>query len=82
MPVVLVVVDAVDGSAPKPTLELLTLARRIGSPAAVVFGPDAGQVVPVLATTRRPARSAGQLVKDDGDGGRALADFLAAQRFI
>jgi electron transfer flavoprotein alpha subunit len=49
MPVVLVVVDAVDGSAPKPTLELLTLARRIGSPAAVVFGPDAGQVVPVLA---------------------------------
>jgi len=49
MPVVLVVVDAVDGSAPKPTLELLTLARRIGSPAAVVFGPAAGQVVPVLA---------------------------------
>jgi len=49
MPVVLVVVDAVDGSAPKPALELLTLARRIGSPAAVVFGPDAGRVVPVLA---------------------------------
>jgi len=49
MPVVLVVVDAVDGSAPKPTLELLTLARRIGSPAAVVFGPAADQAVPVLA---------------------------------
>ncbi len=49
MPVVLVVVDAVDGSAPKPTLELLTLARRIGSPAAVVFGPDSGQAVPALA---------------------------------
>jgi electron transfer flavoprotein alpha subunit len=48
MPVVLVVVDTVDGSAPKPTLELLTLARRIGSPAAVVFGPAADQVVPVL----------------------------------
>ena len=48
MPVVLVVVDAVDGSAPKPTLELLTLARRIGSPAAVVFGPAADQLVPVL----------------------------------
>jgi electron transfer flavoprotein alpha subunit len=48
MPVVLVVVDAVDGSAPKPTLELLTLARRIGSPAAVVFGPATNQVVPVL----------------------------------
>jgi electron transfer flavoprotein alpha subunit len=49
MPEVLVVVDAVDGSAPKPALELLTLARRIGSPAAVVFGPDASQAVPVLA---------------------------------
>jgi electron transfer flavoprotein alpha subunit len=49
MSVVLVVVDAVDGSAPKPTLELLTLARRIGSPAVVVFGPAADQVVPVLA---------------------------------
>ena len=48
MPTVLVVVDAVDGSAPKPTLELLTLARRIGSPTAVVFGPTANQVVPVL----------------------------------
>src|SRR5580693_9022693 len=49
MPVVLVVVDAEDGSAPKPTLELLTLARRIGSPAAVVFGPNASQAVATLA---------------------------------
>ena len=49
MPVVLVVVDTVDGSAPKPTLELLTLARRIGTPAAVVFGPSASQAVPALA---------------------------------
>ena len=49
MPQVLVVVDAADGSAPKPTLELLTLARRIGSPAAVVFGPSAREAVPVLA---------------------------------
>jgi electron transfer flavoprotein alpha subunit len=48
MPVVLVVVDAVDGSAPKPTLELLTLARRIGTPAAVVFGPAGSQAVPAL----------------------------------
>src|SRR5580693_5323461 len=49
MPAVLVVVDAVDGSAPKPTLELLTLAARIGTPAAVVFGPAASQAVPALA---------------------------------
>jgi electron transfer flavoprotein alpha subunit len=48
MGVVLVVVDAVDGSVPKPTLELLTLARRIGEPAAVVFGASAAGAVPVL----------------------------------
>jgi electron transfer flavoprotein alpha subunit len=47
---VLVVVDAADGSAPKPALELLTLARRIGQPAAVVFGPAAEQAVPTLAS--------------------------------
>jgi electron transfer flavoprotein alpha subunit len=49
MSVVLVVVDATDGSVPKPTLELLTLARRVGSPAAVVFGPAASQAVAALA---------------------------------
>jgi electron transfer flavoprotein alpha subunit len=46
--VVLVVVDAADGSVPKPTLELLTLARRIGEPAAVVFGAQAGETVKSL----------------------------------
>lgn len=35
---VLVLVDAVDGKVTKPTLELLTIARRIGEPSAVVFG--------------------------------------------
>jgi len=50
MPQVLVVVDAVDGSAPKPALELLALARRIGSPSAVVFGPFAERTVETLAS--------------------------------
>jgi electron transfer flavoprotein alpha subunit len=50
MPQVMVVVDAVDGSAPKPALELLTLARRIGSPSVVVFGPDAERAVETLAS--------------------------------
>jgi len=54
MPVVLVVVDAEDGSTPKPTLELLTLARRIGTPAAVVFGPAADQAVAIA--NLRPTR--------------------------
>jgi electron transfer flavoprotein alpha subunit len=35
---VLVLVDAVDGTVKKPTLELLTAARQIGEPAAVVVG--------------------------------------------
>lgn len=35
---VLVVADLADGAVAKPTLELLTLARRLGDPVAVVFG--------------------------------------------
>ena len=38
---VLVLVDHVDGVVGKPTLELLTLAARIGSPVAVVLGDGA-----------------------------------------
>jgi electron transfer flavoprotein beta subunit len=36
----------------------------------------------VVSSVRRPARTAGQMVKDEGEGGAALADFLAGQRFI
>ena len=39
---VLVLVDHVDGVVGKPTLELLTLAARIGTPVAVVLGDGAG----------------------------------------
>jgi electron transfer flavoprotein alpha subunit len=39
MPEVLVLVDHVGGTVKKATLELLTLARRIGEPGAVVIGP-------------------------------------------
>ena len=52
------------------------------------LGVDAGLVglggarSTVLSAVRRQARTAGQMVKDDGDGGSALADFLVAQRFI
>ncbi len=41
MSVVLVVAELADGAVGKPTLELLTLARRIGDPVAVVLGPGA-----------------------------------------
>jgi electron transfer flavoprotein alpha subunit len=48
MPQVLVVADTVDGSVPKPVQELLTLARRFGPPAVVVFGPDGHQAAGAL----------------------------------
>ena len=38
---VLVLVDHVDGSIRKPTLELLTLAKRLGEPSAVFIGAAA-----------------------------------------
>jgi electron transfer flavoprotein alpha subunit len=41
MSVVLVVTELVDGKAGKPALELLTLARRLGDPVAVVLGGGA-----------------------------------------
>lgn len=46
---VLVYVDHVDGGVRKPTLELLTLARRIGEPVAVALGPGAGATAATLA---------------------------------
>ena len=52
------------------------------------LGVDAGQVglanswTEVLETTKRPPREQGEIVKDEGDGGTKLAEFLAAQKFI
>ncbi|MCZ4099230.1 electron transfer flavoprotein subunit alpha/FixB family protein [Streptomyces sp. SID13666] len=46
---VLVLVDHVDGAVRKPTLELLTLARRIGEPVAVFLGAGVDTAAPVLA---------------------------------
>nr|WTB29164.1 electron transfer flavoprotein subunit alpha/FixB family protein [Streptomyces sp. NBC_00830]WTB29390.1 electron transfer flavoprotein subunit alpha/FixB family protein [Streptomyces sp. NBC_00830] len=46
---VLVFVDHVDGAVRKPTLELLTLARRIGEPVAVALGAGAAETAGVLA---------------------------------
>ncbi|AEW93186.1 MULTISPECIES: electron transfer flavoprotein subunit alpha/FixB family protein [Streptomycetaceae] len=46
---VLVYVDHVDGAVRKPTLELLTLARRIGDPVAVHLGAGVDTAAPVLA---------------------------------
>ncbi|URM92282.1 electron transfer flavoprotein subunit beta/FixA family protein [Streptomyces sp. MRC013] len=36
----------------------------------------------VDSATERPARTAGTVVKDEGEGGRQLAEFLAGRKFI
>ncbi|MEW2568580.1 electron transfer flavoprotein subunit alpha/FixB family protein [Streptomyces sp. NPDC047070] len=46
---VLVYVDHVDGAVRKPTLELLTLARRLGDPVAVALGAGAANAAATLA---------------------------------
>ncbi|MEU1299931.1 electron transfer flavoprotein subunit beta/FixA family protein [Streptomyces shenzhenensis] len=42
----------------------------------------AGAWTTVESATERPARSAGTIVKDEGQGGKQLAEFLAGQKFI
>ncbi|MGW2178406.1 electron transfer flavoprotein subunit beta/FixA family protein [Streptomyces sp. NPDC001732] len=42
----------------------------------------AGACTVVEAAAERPARTAGTVVKDEGEGGRQLAEFLAGQKFI
>ncbi len=49
---VLVLVDHVDGKVRKPTLELLTIARRLGEPSAVFIG-DAGSGDGVAETVKK-----------------------------
>ena len=60
---VLIVAEQVDSHVSKPALELLTLARRLGEPVAVVFGEtaensrqDAGRVRGHACAVRSPIR--------------------------
>lgn len=52
------------------------------------LGVDAGQVgldaawTKVEAFAARPPRSQGEIVTDEGDGGKKLAEFLASRKFI
>jgi electron transfer flavoprotein beta subunit len=89
MPAVVSVTDRT-GEARYPSFKGIMAAKKkpvqtwsladVGIDPALVGLAAARSVV--LSVTARPARAAGQVVKDDGDGGQALADFLAAQRFI
>jgi electron transfer flavoprotein beta subunit len=66
-------------AAKKKPVQTLSLADLGIEPEAVGQGASYSQV---LSATPRPARQTGEIVKDDGDGGHQLADFLARQKFV
>ena len=69
---VLVLVDHVDGKVTKPTTELLTIARRLGEPSAVLIGGDVGTAAQTL--TKFGAEKI--YVVDDAD----VKDYLVAPK--
>jgi electron transfer flavoprotein beta subunit len=66
-------------AAKKKPLTTLTLADA-GIEAANVGLEGSGSAVESFAA--RPPKQAGQIVKDEGDGGVKLADFLASQKLV
>ncbi|MFE5406761.1 electron transfer flavoprotein subunit alpha/FixB family protein [Streptomyces sp. NPDC056580] len=71
---VLVLVDHVDGVVRKPALELLTLARRIGEPSAVVLG--AGEAAAGIAAKAGEYGAATVYVADAPE----FADYLVVPK--
>ena len=69
---VLVVAELVEGKVAKPTLELVTLARRLGEPVVVVFGNEAD---PVAAAVGEYGASKVLAVTDP-----AVDDYLVAPK--
>jgi electron transfer flavoprotein beta subunit len=66
-------------AAKKKQIDALTLADLELEPGQVGL---AASWTAVNEFAARPPRAAGTIVKDDGDGGAKLADFLAEQKFI
>ena len=66
-------------AAKKKPVETWTLAD---------LGVDAGQVgldnswTKVVEFAKRPPREKGEIIKDEGDGGTKLAEFLANRKFL
>jgi len=90
MPLVLSVTDQ-SGEARYPSFKGIMAAKKkpLETLSLSDLGVDAGDVglsvawTEVEDTTARPPREAGEIVKDeDGTGAKALADFLASQKFI
>jgi electron transfer flavoprotein beta subunit len=66
-------------AAKKKPVQTLTLADVGIAPGEVGLAGTGSEVVDFA---QRPPRQAGQIVKDEGDGGVKAAEFLAAQKFI
>jgi electron transfer flavoprotein beta subunit len=89
LPAVVSVTDQ-SGEARYPSFKGIMAAKKkpVESLDLDDLGLEAGQVglagawTAVDAATPRPVRTAGTVVKDEGEGGRQLAEFLAAQKFI
>jgi electron transfer flavoprotein beta subunit len=90
MPLVLSVTDQ-SGEARYPSFKGIMAAKKkpLETLSLSDLGVEAGDVGLSVAwsavedTTARPPREAGEIVKDeDGTGAKALADFLAATKFI
>ena len=90
MPLVLSVTDQ-SGEARYPSFKGIMAAKKkpLETLSLSDLGVDAGDVglsvawTEVEDTTARPPREAGEIVKDEeGSGAKALADFLAAKKFI
>jgi electron transfer flavoprotein beta subunit len=90
MPLVLSVTDQ-SGEARYPSFKGIMAAKKkpLETLSLSDLGVDAGDVglsvawTEVAETTARPPREAGEIVKDEeGSGAKALADFLAAKKFV
>jgi electron transfer flavoprotein beta subunit len=90
MPLVISVTDQ-SGEARYPSFKGIMAAKKkpMETLSLSDLGVDAGDVglsvawTAVTETTARPPREAGEIVKDEeGSGAKALADFLAAKKFI
>ena len=66
-------------AAKKKPVQTMSMADAGIDPSLV--GLD-GASTEVVDHTQRPPRQAGTVVKDEGDGGVKVAEFLAAQKFI
>jgi electron transfer flavoprotein beta subunit len=66
-------------AAKKKPVSTLTLADAGIEPGEVGL---ANALSAVLEASPRPARTAGQKVTDEGDGGRRIAEYLIAQKLV